>query len=38
MNALNEDMKVTGVTVEDAEDRVGWRKLVHRGTMEEILN
>ena len=31
MDAVNEDMKVAGVRVEDAEDRLRWRKLIHCG-------
>uniref|UniRef100_A0A3B3BTI6 ribonuclease H n=1 Tax=Oryzias melastigma TaxID=30732 RepID=A0A3B3BTI6_ORYME len=31
MDAVNEDMKVAGVRVEDAEDRLRWRKLIRCG-------
>ena len=31
MNVVKEDMKLVGVREEDAEDRVRWRQMIHRG-------
>ena len=31
MDVMKEDMKLLGVREDDAEDRVGWRQMIHCG-------